>query len=52
MANQNWLTSEGVPFLNGLKYVLCKFRMEAYLMFLDVDVRNFVLNGEKSEWNE
>lgn len=52
MANQGWLTAEGVPFLNGSEYVLWKIRMEAYLMPLYVDVWCSLLNGEKSDQNE
>lgn len=52
MANQGWLTTKGVPFLNGSEYVLWKVRMEAYLMAFDVHVWCSSLNGEKSEKNE
>jgi len=52
MANRVWLTTEGVPFLNGLDYELWKVRMVAYLMALDVDMWLSILNEEKNEHNE
>lgn len=38
MANQVFLTVEGVPFLNGSDYELQKVRMVGYLMALDADM--------------
>lgn len=51
MANQVWLTPEGVPYLNGLDYEIWRIRMEAYIMTLDVDVWFSLLNAKKSENN-
>ena len=38
MSSKDWLTLEGVPFLNEIEYVLCKFGMECYLMDVDLDI--------------
>jgi len=50
MANQDFLTPKGVPFFNGANYEVWKFRMEAYLIDLNLDIWCFVLNGVQNEF--
>ena len=56
MGNLALLTTEGVPFLNGLDhdldYEVWEVRMVDYLLALDVDMWRSILNVEKSELSE
>jgi len=45
MENQDWITSDGVPFLNGSNYTTLKVRMKIYLQSLDFDVWLSMENG-------
>ena len=45
MDNQDMITSDGVPFLNGSNYTTWKVRMKIYLQALDLDVWVFLEYG-------
>lgn len=45
MENYDWITSNGVPFLNGLSYTTWKVGMIIYFQDLDFDVSKSMDNG-------